>query len=169
MANTLFILALPSFQSLWLFTMPMLSYSPNCWSSSWASQDLVRPFTPRLLMNTPTASCMTCAMPGMWFLNAGRSIPAASSVGCSSRVTEYFEEALSVVMPNKRPSVSSTQSSMSFKCTASHAPVCWRLTYHPWLLFELGTEQAINLIQSEFNFTQCPISIHIVCNDWRYG
>jgi hypothetical protein len=31
---------------------------------------------------------MTCAMHGMWFLNAGHSIPEASSVNCSSHVIE---------------------------------------------------------------------------------
>jgi len=35
------------------------------------------------------------------------------------------------------------------------------MTYDPELAFETGTEQAINLIESELNFTQCPISIHI--------
>jgi len=43
-------------------------------------------FTPRLLMNAPKASCMTCAMHGMWFLSAGHSIAEASSIDCSSRV-----------------------------------------------------------------------------------
>jgi len=45
-------------------------------------------FTPRLLMNAPNASCMTCAMHGMGFLKAGHSIREASSVDCCSRVME---------------------------------------------------------------------------------
>jgi len=114
-ADTLLILALPSPRSLWLFPMSMLSFSPNCWSHSWASQNLVWPFTLRLLMNAPKASCMTCAMHGMWFLNASHSIQEASSVDCSLRIIEKFEGALSVVIPSKRPSVSSKQSSTSFK------------------------------------------------------
>ena len=68
MADTLLILALPSFWSLWLFPMSMLSFSPNYWSCSWASQDLVQPFSHRVLMNAHKASWMTCAMHGMWFL-----------------------------------------------------------------------------------------------------
>ena len=131
MAYTWFILALPSVRSLWLFPTSMLSFSPNCWSCSWASEDLGRPFTPRLLMNALKASCMTCAMHGMWFLSAGHLIPEASSVDCSSRVIEWFEPALSVVIPSNRPSVSSKQTSTSIKCTACLAPGCWPLTYHP--------------------------------------
>jgi len=45
--------------------MSMHTFSPNCWSSSWASQDLVRLFTPRVLMNAPKASCKMSAMQGM--------------------------------------------------------------------------------------------------------
>jgi hypothetical protein len=33
----------------------------------------------------------------------------------------------------------------------------------------MGTEQEIKLIESELNFTQCPILIRIVSNDQRYG
>jgi len=58
-------------------------------------------------MDAPKASWMTCPMHGIWFLNAGHSIPEASSVDSSSRVIEQFEEALSIVIPSKRPSVSS--------------------------------------------------------------
>ena len=83
MADMLLILAMPSFRSLWLFTMSMHSFSPNCWSRSWVSQDLLKPFTLRLLMNSPKANCMTCAMYGMWFLNEGHSIAEASRVDCS--------------------------------------------------------------------------------------
>jgi len=169
MADTLLILALPSFRSLCLFPVSMLSLSPNCWSRSWASRDLLRPFTLCLLMNAPKASCMMCAMQGMWFLNAGHSISEASSVDCSSCVIELFEEALSLVIPSKWLSVSSKRSSTSFKCTAGLAPVCWPLTNHRWLACETGTEQAMNLIERELNFTQCPISIYIVSNNRRYG
>ena len=88
MADTLVILALPSVPSLWLFPMSVLSFSPNCWSSSCATQDLVLPFTPGLLMNAHKPSCLMCTMHGMWFLNAGQLIPEASSVYFSSRVTE---------------------------------------------------------------------------------
>jgi len=168
MANTSLIPELRSFRCLWLFPMSTLSFSANCWSRSWASQDLVRPLSSRLLSNAPEASCMTCAMQGMWFLNPGHSIPEASSVDCSSRVLGWFEEAVSVVIPNKPPSVSSKQSRMSFKCSASLAPVCWLLTYHPYLASERWKEQVINLIEHGLNFTQCPISIDIVCNDRRY-
>jgi len=77
------------------------------------------------------ASCMTCSMHAKWFLNAGPSIPQASSIDWSSGVVEYFEVALSVVIPSKRPSVSPKQSSKSFECTASLAPVGWPLTNHP--------------------------------------
>ena len=88
MANTLMILALSTFHSLWLFPMSMRSFSPNCWSRWWASQDLVRLFTPRLLMNTPVTSFMTCAMHGMWFLNAGNWMREAWKVDCSLQVIE---------------------------------------------------------------------------------
>jgi hypothetical protein len=39
-------------------------------------------------MNAPKASYMTLAMHGMWFFNAGHSIPEASSIDCSSHVIE---------------------------------------------------------------------------------
>jgi len=169
MADNLLILASPSLRCLWLFPISMLSFSPNCWSRSGASQDLVRPFPPRLLMNAPNVSCMTCAMPGMWFFNAGHSVPESSSVDCILRVIEWFDEALSLVIPSKRPSVSSKPSSTSFKYTASLALVCWSLNYHSWLAFETGNEQEINFIESELYFTQCPILIRIVCNDWPYA
>jgi len=83
MADTLLILVLPSFRSLWLFPMSMLSYSSNCWLCSWISQDLLWPVTPRLLMNAPKASCMTWAMIGMWFLSEGYSITETSTGDCS--------------------------------------------------------------------------------------
>jgi len=88
MADTLLILALPSFRSLWLFPMSMLSFSPNCRSHSWASQDSVRPFTPRLIISAPEASWMTRAMHGMWFLKSGHWIAEASSVDCNVSVIE---------------------------------------------------------------------------------
>jgi len=169
MADTLLILALHSFRNLWLFPISMLSFSPNCWLHSWASNDLVQSFTLKLLMYAPKAGCMTYAMHGISFLNAGHSIPEASCVDCSSRVIKYFNEALSVIIPSKSPLVSSKWSSTSFKCTANLAPVCWPLTYRPQLAFERGKEQAINLIKSQLNFTQCPIPIHIQSNDQGYG
>jgi len=129
-ADTLLIGALPSFQSLWLFPMPILSFPPNCRLRSWASQDLVRPFTPRLLVNAPKASFMMCATHGMWFLNAGRSIPEASWVHCNPQLVEEFEEALSVVIPCQQLLVRSKRSTRSFTCTASLVPVCLWLTKH---------------------------------------
>jgi len=151
MADTLLIIALPTFRSLWLFPMSIRSFSPQCWACSRASQDLVQPFTPKLLINALKASCMTCTMQSMWFLNAGHSIPEASSVDCSSCIIEWFEVASSVVIPSKWQSVSSEWYSTFFKCMAILAALCWLLTYHPWFAFETGTEQAINLIESEFN------------------
>jgi len=88
MADTLLILAFPSFRSLWRFPMSVLLFSPNCWSPSWASHDLVCPFTLRLLMNAPKASWMMCAIHGMRFRTACYSIPEASSVDCSFRVIQ---------------------------------------------------------------------------------
>jgi len=35
--------------------------------------------------------------------------------------------------------------------------------------FRNGNRTGDQLIESELNFTQFPISIHIVCNDWLYG
>jgi len=131
MANTLLILALPSIRSLWLIPMSMVSFSPNCCSCSCASHDLVRPPTRTQHKNAPIAGCMMCAMYGMWFLNAGNSIPETSRLNCSSRVLESFDEALSVWIQIKRPSVSLTRSRTSSKCTANLVPVCWSLTYHP--------------------------------------
>jgi len=147
----------------------MLSFSSNCWLRSWASHDLVWPFTPTLLMNAPKASCMTCAMPGMWFLKAGHCIGEALSVDCSSRVIQKFEEVISVILRSKRPLVSSKWSSTSFTCTASYPPECWPLTNHLSLPFEKGNKRAINLIECERNFTTWPFSIHIVGNDGLYG
>jgi len=50
----------------------------------------------------------------MWFLNAAHSILEAAMVDGSSRVIEQFEEALSVLIPNERLSVSSKWSRTSF-------------------------------------------------------
>jgi len=169
MADTSVILALPSFQSLWLFPMSIASFSPNCGARSWASQVLVRPSSHRLLMNAPKASCMTCAMHGMWFLKAGHCIAESSSVDWNSHVIEQFEEALSVLIPSEQPSVSSIRSSTSFKCTVSFAPVWWPFHYQPWVAFKMGLEQAINFINHKLNFTLCPVSIHIVSTDRHYG
>jgi len=169
MADTLLILALASLRSPWLFPMFMLSFSPNCWSRSWASQDLVWPFTLTLHMNAPKASWMTCAMHGIWFLNAGHTIPEASRVDCDSWVLQKFEEELVVVIPSKLPSVSLNWSKTFLTPTASLAAVCWPLTYHTHFVFKILKELAINLIQCGLCFSQCPISIHIVINDWQYG
>jgi len=88
MADTTLILVLPSFRSLWIFPMSVLSFSLNCWSRSEASQHLVWPFTPRLHMNAPKASLMPCSMHGMESLNAGHWIPEAWRVDCNSQVIE---------------------------------------------------------------------------------
>ena len=88
MAHNLLISASLPLWSLWLFPISMLTSSPNCWSRSWASQDLVRPFPLRLIMNAPKASWMACAIHGMWFHNAGYSIPEAWRVDCNLRVIE---------------------------------------------------------------------------------
>ena len=130
-ADTSLIRALPSVLRLSLFLMSMLWFSPNCRSRSWASQDLVWHFTPKLLMNAPTASFVMGAMHSMWFLNAGHSILVASKVDCSSRLIQWFEEALALQTPSKRPSETSKSSIMRFICMASLAPVCLPLTYHP--------------------------------------
>ena len=82
--NTLVIVALHSFWCLWLLPMTMLSFFPNYWLRSWASQDMVQHFTPILLMDTVRESFMICAIHGMWFLIAGHSIPEASRVHCSA-------------------------------------------------------------------------------------
>jgi hypothetical protein len=52
---------------------------------------------------------------------------------------------------------------------ASFATVCWPLTYYRQLAFVIGKEVVINLIERRLHITQCPISIHIVRNDRRYG
>jgi len=127
-ADTLLIRALHSSWYCWLFLMSMLSLCPNCWSSSWAFQGLVQPFTLRLLKNAPKASWMACAMHGVWFLNAGQSIPEASRIDCHSLVIEWYEEPWSVAVPSKWPSVSSKRSKTSLKCTACLDSVCWPLT-----------------------------------------
>jgi len=131
MANTLLILALPSVPSLWLFPLSMLSFSPKCWSRSWAFQDCVWPWTPRLLTNAPNASWLTCAIHRMWLLNAGHSIPEAWSVDCSSQVIEMMDKVVSVVIPSKRPLLSSKRSRTSSKCMLNLALVCWPLTFDP--------------------------------------
>jgi hypothetical protein len=169
MADTLLILELPSFRSLWPFLMSVLSFSPNCSSHSCASYDLVGPFTPRRLMNAPKASWMMCDIHGMWFSKAGNSIAEASSVDCSSQVIKRFDEVLSFVIPSKWPSVCSKRSRSSLKCMASLALVCWTLTYCPQLAWVIGKEVVINLIKRKLHFTQCPILIHLVSNDQRYG
>jgi len=138
MADTLFIVALPSFRSLWLLTMSMLSFSPNFWLRWWASQDLVRALTPRLLMNVLDVSCMPCAMHGMWSLTAGHWITEPTIVECSSSAMKYFEDRLSVVIPSKRLSVRSNKLGTFLKCMTMLAPVCWPFTYHRRLGFGTG-------------------------------
>ena len=112
---------------------------------------------------------MTCAMHGMWFRSVGPSILEAWRVDSNLRVIESFGKALSVVIPNKQPLVSSTWSRTFFICMASRALVYWPLTYYPWLAFEAWEEQAIDLIECNLYFSQCPISIQIVCKDRQYG
>jgi hypothetical protein len=169
MADTRLNLVLPKVRSVWRYLISMLSFSPICWSCSLVTHDLLRHYTPWLRMNAPTASGMTCTVHGMWFLNAGHSILESSSVDYSLQVIELFQEVWSVVIPSKQPSVSSKQSSMPFKCTASLPSVCLPLTYHPVLAFETRIEQAMNLIESKLYFRQCMILILIVISDRRYG
>jgi len=51
-------------------------------------------------------------------------------VDSHSQVIEKFEEALSVLIPSKRLSVSSKGSRSSFKCPATLTPICWHLIYY---------------------------------------
>ena len=88
MADSWLILALASFLSLCLFPMSMLSFCPNCRLHAWASQDLVLPVSPKLLIDARKASWMMCTMHHLWFLNAGHPIPEASIVVYSSWVIE---------------------------------------------------------------------------------
>jgi len=169
MADTWLLLGLPSFRSLPIFAMTILSFSPNCSLHSWASQDCARPFTLPLLLNPPKPSCMMCPIHGMWFFNAGHLMPEGSRVDCSSWVIEQFEEALPEVIPSKRPSVGWQRSRTTLKCTACLAPVCYPLTYHPKFGFGVGPELEIKLIDSELYFSQCPIMLHIICNDGDDG
>jgi len=161
----MFVQAMPSFRSLWLFSMSVLSFSPDCWSCSWAFHAILRPFITRLLINALKRSWMPCDIHGMWFRKGDHSIPQTSSVFCSSWVMERFYEALSVVNPNKRPSVRLKFSSTSFKCMACLAPVWWPLTYYPQLAWVIGKEVVINIIESELHFTQWPILIPIGSNN----
>jgi len=126
--DTLLIRALPSLRRLWLLSLSVLSFPTICWSHSWASQDLVWPCTPRLHMNPPKASWITCAMHSMWLPIAGHSIPEASRDDCIYQVIESFEGALLVIIPSKRPSVSTKPSKTSFKCLDNLAAVLWPLT-----------------------------------------
>jgi len=95
------------------------------------------------------ASCLRCAMYGLWVLNACHLIPQVSRANCISQVINSFEEALSVGIQSQRLSVSSKQSWSSFKCTASLALVCWPLSDYSFLAFKNGKEYAINVIKSE--------------------
>jgi len=169
MSDTLLILALLCFRSLWLFLISMYSFSPNCWSRLSASQNVVQPFTSRLVINTPRARWMTCVTRDMWFLNVVLSIPGPSIVDCISLIIEQFEEAFEVVLPSTQPSKSSKGSRMCSNCMGTGAPVCWWLTSYASLAFEIGIVWAINLIKSELYFLQCPIAISIARNDWHYS
>jgi hypothetical protein len=108
-------------------------------------------------------------MHGMWFLNAAHSVAESSGDNCSSRVIEYFEEALSVLVPNNQPSVSSNRLRMFFNRAASLVPVSCLFTYDTELAFATAKAQAINIIESDLYLMQCPIWIHIVSNDRGYG
>jgi len=121
MADTLLILALPSFPSLWLFPMSMHSFSAHCRLGSWASQELVLPFTSRLFMIAPRASWMTYAMPVIWLHNAGHFILEALRVDCNLQVIEWFEETFAIAVYGEWPLVSSKRSRTAFKCMASRA------------------------------------------------
>jgi hypothetical protein len=112
---------------------------------------------------------MTCAIRAIWLLNASHLHAETSSVDCSSRIIELFEEVLSIFVSCKLQSVSSKRSSTPLECTASLAPVCRPLTYHPWLAFETRKDQAVNLIECELNCVQCGILIPIVSNDHCCG
>ena len=84
--------------------MAVLSFTTNCSSHALASQDLLRPWTPRLLMDALKTSCMPCAMQGMWFPKAGHAIPEASIVAYRSRVIEYVtaQEGTEILGNNRR-------------------------------------------------------------------
>jgi len=88
MADTVFILVLLSLRNLWHFPISVLSLPQNCCLRSWASNYVVWYFTSTKVMNEPRASCMRCAMRGMWFLNAGYSMAESTSVYCSLWVIE---------------------------------------------------------------------------------
>jgi hypothetical protein len=151
MAGTWLILALTSFRSLGLILVSIHSLPPNDWSCGWASRVSVRSFTPRLLMNGPKASCMSCALHGLWLLNAGQPIAVDSSVDGSSCVDEWFEEASSVVISWKPPLVCSTPSITCLIHSALQASVFWPLTYHRLLTLNIVKEHANTLSKSELN------------------
>jgi len=122
LANTLLILALPSFRSLWHISLCMLSFCPNCWSRWCASQVLLQPSTLRLVMNSPQASCVTRAMHGLWFLNLSNLSMEVWRANCRASVAKQFKKALSVVIWSILQSVSWKQSRTSVKRTARLAP-----------------------------------------------
>jgi hypothetical protein len=165
MADTVLILVLPYCRNVWLCSLSLLAFSPNCWSWTLDSQDLVCLWTPRLLMNTTKASSMTCTMHLMRYVNVGHSMPEASREVWTSQDIEEFEETLFIVIPKKCPSISSKQSRTSFHCLSSRAAVCWPLTWSPHWTFEIGKEWAFDLREWQLNVTQCAMSIHILRND----
>jgi len=130
MADTLLILALPSFRSFWLSPMSMLWLSPNCWSRSPDSKDLVRPLhRDRSGMHLKPAGwlapCMVC---GSSKQPTGLSRPR---VLIAARVSsKNFKTVLSVVISCKRPAVHSKRSSTTMKCMASLTAVRLPLTDH---------------------------------------
>jgi len=69
---------------------------PKLLMRSWDSKNFLRAITPRLLMTTPKASCLLCALDDMWWLNAVHRIFEASTVDCSSWDIEYSEHAVTV-------------------------------------------------------------------------
>jgi len=149
--------------------MSVHSFSPWCYSQSWVSNDFVWPFALRLLMTSPNARLMTCAMQCIWLLNIGYSIPEASMADWSSQVIKSFEEALSVAIPSKWTSLQSKLSRTSSTCIATRATGCWPLTYHPELALKIRNEQAFNIIKSKLHISQCPIVINKVCSDRCYS
>jgi hypothetical protein len=129
---------------------------------------LVQPCSPRQRRNAPQASWMTCSMPERWFLTAGEMIPGASRIDCNLQHYISVVEVSSVVIRSTFPLVSLQWSRNALKCMASHAPVCWPSTCHPYFTFEHGKEQATNLMEIDMYMSQCPMSIHNVSNVRRY-
>jgi hypothetical protein len=126
-ANTLLILALPFFRSLWQFPVSVVQFPPNWWWRLCTSPDLVRTCPPIQPINALKASCMTCVLHGIWFLIGGHRIQEASRVDCSFQEIKELEEALPIIILRTWPSVSPNWSSTSIIYMASLAPICWTL------------------------------------------